>query len=124
MARVLIVDDTASIRFLMRTNLELAGYEVVEAGDGRACLDLLAEQRFDVVLIDAVMPRLDGYATVAAIRGNASCAGLPIVMVTTQSQAVDVRRGWDAGIDEYVTKPFDPDELVRVVGDVLARSAD
>lgn len=122
MARILVVDDTASIRFLMRTNLELAGHEVVEATDGQECLETLADHDVDAVLIDAVMPRLDGYATVAMIRGDAVHAGLPVVMVTTQSQAGDVRRGWDVGVDEYVTKPFDPDDLVQVVSDVLARS--
>lgn len=122
MARLLVVDDTASIRFLMRTNLELSGHEVLEAADGRECLDLLADEAVDLVLIDAVMPNLDGYATVSAIRADERIRGLPIIMVTTQSQAYDVRRGWDAGIDEYVTKPFDPDDLVDTVSRVLYRS--
>lgn len=124
MARILVVDDTASIRFLMRTNLELAGHEVVEASDGHECLEALCPNSIDMVLIDALMPRLDGYETVARIREDDDLAEMPVVMVTTQSQAVDVRRGWEAGIDEYITKPFDPDELVRVVGQVLDRPAE
>lgn len=117
MARVLVVDDTPSIRFLIRTNLELAGHEVTEAEDGQACLELLATERFDAVTIDAVMPTMDGYATVEAVRRGDS--SLPIVMVTTQTQAAEEQRGIDAGVTAYIVKPFDPDHLVATVESLL-----
>jgi CheY-like chemotaxis protein len=117
---VLVVDDTASIRMLIRTNLELEGFEVVEAVDGQDCLDVVHQVRPDVITIDVVMPRLDGFATVAALRADPEIARTPIVMVSTQAQAADIKRGWDAGVDAYVVKPFDPDELVETVRRVAA----
>lgn len=121
-SRVLVVDDTASIRFLIRTNLELDGWEVVEAADGQECLERIVDIAPDIITIDAVMPRLDGWATVSALRANPATAGIPIVMVTTQAQAVDVRHGVEAGVDAYLTKPFDPDDLVATVRRVLVES--
>ena len=125
MPRVLVVDDTPSIRFLIRTNLELAGFEVEEAVDGVDCLDRLesATTLPDVITVDVMMPRLDGVATVSAIRANARTKHIAIVMVTTQGHPADIQRGTRAGVDAYVTKPFDPDFLVLTVRDVLGRSA-
>lgn len=122
MPRVLVVDDTPSIRFLIRTNLELAGFEVDEAVDGVACLEALARADVlpDVVTVDVMMPRLDGVATVTAIRSDPRTRGVAIVMVTTQGQPADILRARQAGVDAYVTKPFDPDDLVATVRDVIS----
>ncbi|MDO9377848.1 MAG: response regulator [Nocardioidaceae bacterium] len=111
----LVVDDTASIRMLIRTNLELDGFRVSEAHDGQACLDVVHDVRPDVITIDVMMPRLDGFATVSALRADPGVSAIPIVMVSTQAQAADVARGFAAGVDAYVVKPFDPDELVATV---------
>ncbi len=118
--RVLVVDDTASVRQLIRVNLELDGYEVHEAVDGQDCLDRIADIAPDVVTIDVVMPRLDGYATVASLRSDPVTATLPVVMVTTQVQAADLRRAAEVGVDAHVSKPFDPDSLADVVQRALA----
>lgn len=124
MPRVLVVDDTASIRFLIRTNLELAGFEVDEAVDGADCLDILAALDVlpDIITVDVMMPRLDGMATVTAIRANPRTRDLAVVMVTTQGHPADIQRANQAGVDAYVTKPFDPDFLVLTVRDVLAKT--
>lgn len=124
MPRVLVVDDTASIRFLIRTNLELAGFEVEEAVDGADCLDVLAALDVlpDIITVDVMMPRLDGIATVTAIRADARVRDLAIVMVTTQGHPADIERATQAGVDAYVTKPFDPDFLVLTVNEVLERT--
>jgi len=124
MPRVLVVDDTASIRFLIRTNLELAGFEVEEAVDGADCLDVLAALDVlpDIITVDVMMPRLDGIATVTAIRADARLRDLAIVMVTTQGHPADIERATQAGVDAYVTKPFDPDFLVLTVNEVLERT--
>ena len=124
MPRVLVVDDTASIRFLIRTNLELAGFEVDEAVDGVDCLEILARLDVmpDVITVDVMMPRLDGVATVAALRADARTRDIAVVMVSTQGQTADIQRATDAGVDAYVTKPFDPDFLILTVRDVMARS--
>lgn len=118
---VLVVDDTASIRLLIRTNLELEGYHVVEAGDGVECLQRVEEIVPDLITVDVVMPELNGFETVAALRAREATAHVPIVMVTTQAQASDVRRGRDAGADAYVVKPFDPDRLIETIAGLLSR---
>ena len=123
MPRVLVVDDTASIRFLIRTNLELAGFDIDEAVDGVDCLDILAraETMPDVITVDVMMPRLDGVSTVAAIRADPRTRDILVVMVSTQGQPADIARGMEAGVDAYVTKPFDPDFLIETVREVLDR---
>lgn len=123
MPRVLVVDDTASIRFLIRTNLELAGFEVDEAVDGADCLEILAraESMPDLITVDVMMPRLDGVSTVTAIRADPRTRDIAIVMVSTQGQTADIKRATDAGVDAYVTKPFDPDDLIITVQDVIDR---
>lgn len=123
MPRVLVVDDTASIRFLIRTNLELAGFEVDEAVDGVDCLEILAraESMPDVITVDVMMPRLDGVSTVSAVRAEPRTADIAIVMVSTQGQTADIKRATEAGVDAYVTKPFDPDHLIVTIQEVLDR---
>ena len=117
----MVVDDTESIRRLIRVNLEIEGYEVVEAVDGQECLDLVGEARPDLVTIDVVMPRLDGFAAAASLRADPRTASLPIVMVTTQAQPADRRRAEEIGVDAYVTKPFEPALLIATIGDLLWR---
>lgn len=121
MPRVLVVDDTASIRFLIRTNLELAGFEVDEAVDGVDCLEILGRLDVmpDVITVDVMMPRLDGVATVSAIRSDPRTRDIAVVMVSTQGQTADIQRATEAGVDAYVTKPFDPDFLIVTIGEVL-----
>jgi len=121
MPSVLVVDDTASIRFLIRTNLELAGFDVIEAVDGVDCLEILADLQAlpDLITVDVMMPRLDGVATVTAIRADDRTRDIAVVMVTTQGHPADIQRATQAGVDAYVTKPFDPDFLVETVNEVL-----
>ncbi|KAA1397852.1 response regulator [Aeromicrobium ginsengisoli] len=122
--RVLVVDDTASIRFLIRTNMELAGFEVDEAVDGADCLEFLrtADVLPDGITVDVMMPRLDGIATVSAIRADPRTRHIAIVMVTTQGHPADIQRATQAGVDAYVTKPFDPDSLIQTVHDAIERT--
>ena len=122
-ARVLVVDDSSSIRLLIRTNLELAGFAVDEVEDGLACLNHLADADVlpQVVTLDVMMPKQGGLATAAAIRSDPRTAGIGIVMVTTQNLPSDIARGERAGVDAYITKPFDPDELVATVQAVADR---
>ena len=121
--RVLVVDDTASIRFLIRTNLELAGFDVDEAVDGVDCLEILSRTDVlpDAITVDVMMPRMDGVATVTAIRAEPRTAGIAIIMVSTQGYPADIARGMEAGVDAYITKPFDPDFMVATVAEVIER---
>lgn len=126
MPRVMVVDDTASIRMLIRTNLELAGFEVDEAVDGQACLDQLAEAASlpDAITVDVMMPRMDGFTAVAAIRADPRTADIAVVMVTTQNHAADIARATEVGVDFFLVKPFDPEELIVELQRAIAVRSD
>jgi CheY-like chemotaxis protein len=113
--RVLVVDDVADIRALISINLELEGFDVTTAGNGSECLAMVADVEPDLITLDAAMPVLDGFSTAARLRQNAKTSSIPLVMVTARAQGYDLARGAEIGVDAYVTKPFDPADLVRTV---------
>jgi CheY-like chemotaxis protein len=113
--RVLVVDDSDVIRELIKVNLELEGLEVVAVEDGQAALQAIPVFHPDVVTLDVVMPRLGGFETVERLRADPVTASIPVVIVTGRAQAADLDRGAALGVDAYVTKPFEPAELVAVV---------
>jgi CheY-like chemotaxis protein len=120
---ILVCDDTKSIRLLMRINLELAGFEVLEAVDGTAALELLGrnlDRLPAVVILDAQMTPLDGWGAVAAIREDPDLTDLPVVMVTASLQQQERERSVAAGVDAFVAKPFEPEELVDLVQKLAA----
>ena len=119
--RVLVVDDSAAIRTLIVVNLRLEGYDVREAADGEQALEVVGEWRPDVITLDVVMPRLDGFGTLQRLRADPGTADIPVVLVTARAQSVDRERGEELGVDAYVTKPFEPADLVDVVA-ALART--
>jgi CheY-like chemotaxis protein len=116
---VLVVDDTANVRELIRVNLVLEGLDVRVAADGQEALDLVAELAPDLITMDVVMPRVDGIAAATRLKADPATAGIPIVMVTARAQSADRERGRQAGVDAYVTKPFEPAELVATVVNLL-----
>ena len=116
-ARVLVVEDDEVIRELIRLNLELEGFEVFTAMDGQDCLDRVGHVDPDVITMDVMMPRLDGWSTVERLRSDGFTRR--IVRVTARAQTEDRRRGERIGVDEYLTKPFDPDELVDLIRALL-----
>lgn len=113
--RVLVVDDDEVIRQLIGMNLELEGFEVSTAGDGLECLDKARQLRPAVITLDIMMPRLDGWEAARRLRADPHTAGAKIVVVTARAQQADRRRGREIGADAYLTKPFDPDELITTV---------
>ena len=123
-ARVLVVDDSDVIRELIAINLELEGFEVFTATDGQDALDRVAAIRPHVMTIDVRMPRLDGISLVQTLRRDPSTAHIRVVMVTASAQEAEVRRGEAAGVDAYLTKPFEPDVLVGIVRDLAAGRSD
>ena len=119
--RVLVVDDSPAIRDLIVVNLELEGYDVRSAADGLLGLGVVATWRPDVITLDVVMPRLGGFETLERLRADPATADIPVVIVTGRAQAADRSRGDALGVDAYLSKPFEPAELVAVVGG-LARA--
>ena len=117
---VLIVDDDADIARLVQVNLESAGYRCIIASDGVEALSLVAREPFDAVLTGVTMPRMDGFELVRRIRGDPRTVDLPIAIVSARSKMADKRMGLEVGADDYLTKPFDPTELVRHVAVLLS----
>lgn len=122
--RVLVCDDTAEIRQLIRINLELEGYEVVEASDGQVALEILQDTTQplpDVITLDALMPRRDGWWALSMIRADPRLKAIPIVMVTASVQPHDRAQAERVAVDGFVAKPFEPDELLAIIGALALR---
>jgi CheY-like chemotaxis protein len=108
---VLVADDDPDILALVRFRLERDGYEVLSAPDGEAALDLALARVPDLALLDVMMPRLDGYEVTRRLRAHGPTTSIPIILLTARVQEPDVERGYEAGADDYVTKPFSPQAL-------------
>jgi CheY-like chemotaxis protein len=112
---VLVVDDDEIIRQLICLNLELEGFEVFTAVDGQDALEQVQVVHPDIVTLDIMMPRLDGWDAAARLRADPATAHIKVVLLSARAQEADLRRGDRLGVDYYLTKPFDPDELIAVV---------
>ena len=116
--RVLIADDDPLIQRLVRTHLDRAGYRVLTAADGEAALDVAAADQPDLIVLDLMLPKLDGFEVCKRIR---EFSLVPVVMLTARGEQVDKLRGFEAGADDYLTKPFSPPELLARIQAVLRR---
>src|ERR1700745_1498596 len=115
LGRVLVVDDDEVIRQLIAVNLTLEGFDVATAVDGQDCLDKVQAIAPDVITLDVMMPRLDGWETAIQLRKSPETAHIMVVLITARAQEDDIARGTNVGADAYLTKPFDPGEMIRVV---------
>lgn len=122
--RVLVVDDEPDVLLLCRVNLEIEGYEVMEAADGVEAMSRVRERRPDVILLDVMMPRMDGWQVLEELKSDDALKDIPVVMLTAKVQDQDQIRGWSSGASEYITKPFSPLSLSRVLDDVLSDDPD
>ncbi len=120
---VLVVDDEESIRELVKFHLLKAGYEVVEAVDGNEALREVRREKPELLLLDLMLPGMDGLEVCRNLKGQAATSSIPIIMLTARNEEVDKILGLEMGADDYMTKPFSPRELVARVKAVLRRSA-
>jgi DNA-binding response OmpR family regulator len=120
--KILVVDDDPTMVKLINVNLKLNNYSVVEATSGEQALDVLSDEPLDLVVLDIMMPGVDGWEVLQRIRSNSETEEMPVILVTAKTQDSDVIRGWELGADEYVIKPFNPLLLVEVIKMVLDRS--
>ncbi len=118
--KVLVVDDEPDVLLLCRVNLEFEGYEVVQASDGVEALEQMRAESPDLVLLDVMMPRMDGWAVLEAAKADDALKATPIVLLTAKVQEADQIRGFELGAAEYITKPFSPLALAQTIGDVLS----
>ena len=122
MPKVLVIDDDPVIVELLRVNFEIEGFEVISAGDGREGFERARSDRPDLVLSDIMMPRYDGLQLLTQLKADAATRGLPVILLSAKAQNAEVQQGLDLGADDYVTKPFDPLELIDRVNAVLAKA--
>ena len=119
--RVLVIDDEAPIRLLCRVNLEAEGMEVLEASDGPTGLEKARNDEPDVILLDVMMPGLDGWRVAEQLLDDKRTSGIPIIFLTARAEFRDRARGLDIGGVDYITKPFNPLELAPLVQRLLDR---
>jgi len=120
--RILIVEDEPDIVELLRYNLTRDGYDVLQATTGEAALDIIKESSPDLILLDLMLPRIDGLEVCRRVRANADTKHLPIIMLTAKGEEVDIVTGLELGADDYVTKPFSPRILLARVRAVIRRN--
>ena len=117
-SKIMVVDDEMHIRDLVRFYLDKAGFDTIEAANAEEALDIVENQYIDLAVVDIMMPGMDGFELVEQMRQYRE---FPVIMLTAKSQSKDKLRGFSLGIDDYVTKPFDPDELMARVKTILKR---
>lgn len=122
MFKILVVEDDANTRRLMEKVLSQAGYEPIPACDGVEALEILDKKHVDLILLDIMMPRMDGYEFTEILRGSEMMREIPILMVTAKETPADKRKGFIIGTDDYMTKPVDEEEMVLRIAALLRRS--
>ena len=123
MTTILVADDEQDIREMVAYRLSRSGYRIIEARDGEEAFQLAADQALDMAVLDVMMPRLNGFDLTERLRHTPATERLPILLMSASVQEADISRGFAAGADGYLTKPFTPDQLLTRVRDVLSRGA-
>jgi two-component system alkaline phosphatase synthesis response regulator PhoP len=119
--KILIVDDEPDLVQTLQDRLEMNGYSLVTAGNGREGLEKAVQEKPDIVLLDVIMPIMDGLEMLEALRKNPECKDCAVIMLTARSQRQDIVRAKTCGIEDYVVKPFDLSELIEKIESVLER---
>ena len=113
--KILAVDDERHIVRLIQVNLERAGYQVMTAFDGPEALKKVEADKPDLIVLDVMMPRMDGFEVLKRLKAKPETSEIPVIMLTAKAQDADVFRGWSSGVSAYLTKPFNPLELITFV---------
>ena len=117
--KLLIVDDEKLIRDVIKTYAELENYETVEAEDGSEALDIVAKEKIDLIILDIMMPKMDGMTFLEKLKSDKN---IPVIILSARNEEYDKLRGFDLGTDDYLTKPFSPKELLARIKAILKRS--
>jgi two-component system alkaline phosphatase synthesis response regulator PhoP/two-component system response regulator VicR len=113
--RILVVDDERHIVRLVQVNLERAGYEVLTAFDGVEALEKVKTESPEMIVLDVMMPRMDGFEVLKNLQSDPRFQNIPVIMLTAKAQDADIFKGWASGVSSYLTKPFNPRELLVFV---------
>lgn len=122
-SRVLVADDDGDVRRLLVQNLDLEGYDVTACDNGEDARELARTTAPDVIVLDVMMPKRDGYDVLAALKSSPATRGIPVVLLSAKASDEDVWHGWRAGADYYVTKPFNLEELLRFIEQAIDSAA-
>ena len=117
--RILVVDDEVYIVHILDFSLGMEGYEVVTALDGEQALEKVAQQKPDLIVLDIMMPKLDGYETCKALKSKDETKDIPVILLSAKGRNVDQKTGFEVGADDYITKPFSPRKLVERINAIL-----
>lgn len=120
MDKILIADDDPIIIKLLQVNLEMEGYAVITAEDGLDAVEKARIEKPDLIILDLMMPRMDGWTAQETLHKDPSLNATPVIFLSARAQQADLKRGYEAGVAEYVTKPFDPVDLLDIIERVLA----
>lgn len=113
--KILVVDDEEHVVAAIATNLQLEGYEVIPAYNGMEALEFVREEKPDLVVLDVMMPEMSGWEVLQSLKTDPATENLPVIMLTALSQDRDIEKGWELEANAYLTKPFDPAKLIRIV---------
>jgi two-component system alkaline phosphatase synthesis response regulator PhoP len=120
--RILVVDDEIYIVHILDFSLGMEGYEVITALDGEEALKKASETKPDLIVLDIMMPKMDGYETCKALKADEATKDIPVILLSAKGRNVDMQTGYDVGADEYITKPFSPRKLVDRINTMLGHS--
>jgi len=120
--RILVVDDEVYIVHILDFSLGMEGYEVVTALDGEQALEKVAQQKPDLIVLDIMMPKLDGYETCKALKSREETRDIPVILLSAKGRNVDQKTGFEVGADDYITKPFSPRKLVERINAILGHA--
>jgi len=120
--KILVVDDEIYIVHILDFSLGMEGYEVVTALDGEAALEKVKVEKPDLIVLDIMMPKLDGYEVCKTIKANAATQNIPVILLSAKGRNADQKMGFDVGADDYITKPFSPRKLVERINQLLGQT--
>jgi len=121
--KILVVDDEIYIVHILDFSLGIEGYEVMTALDGEQALAKVAQEKPDLIVLDIMMPKLDGYETCKALKGNPDTRDIPVILLSAKGRNVDQKIGFEVGADDYITKPFSPRKLVERINAILGQTS-
>ena len=121
--KILVVDDEVYIVHILDFSLGMEGYEVVTALDGEQALEKARTEKPDLIVLDIMMPKLDGYETCKMLKADASTKDIPVILLSAKGRTVDQKIGFEVGADDYITKPFSPRKLVERINAILGQSS-
>jgi len=120
--KILVVDDEIYIVHILDFSLGMEGYEVITALDGEAALEKVKTEKPDLIVLDIMMPKLDGYEVCKTIKANSATQNIPVVLLSAKGRNADQKMGFDVGADDYITKPFSPRKLVERINQLLGQA--